>query len=109
MDGVVKAAVHMGDWKFTTLFREVGSAMMLKKISSPFAWNVIAGFIQSDKIESARNWVTPDPSRDFIVALVSQSDHAHLLAKQIGQKSKCLFWCRLRVFGHLLIRAVIPS
>jgi len=32
-----------------------------------------------------------------------------LLAKQIGQKSKCLFWCRLRAFGRLLIRTMIPS
>ena len=32
-----------------------------------------------------------------------------LLAKQIGQKSKCLFWCRLRALGRLLIRAMIPS
>ena len=32
-----------------------------------------------------------------------------LLAKQIGQKSKCFFWCRLRAFGRLLIRTMIPS
>ena len=32
-----------------------------------------------------------------------------LLAKQIGRKSKCLFWCRLRAFGRLLIRTMIPS
>jgi len=32
-----------------------------------------------------------------------------LLAKQIGQKSKCLFWCRLRAFGRLLIRTMIPN
>jgi hypothetical protein len=70
MDGVVKAAVHVGDCKFTTLFREVGWAMMLKKISSPFAGNVMAGFIRSDKIDSVRNWVTPDPSQDFIGGLV---------------------------------------
>ena len=32
-----------------------------------------------------------------------------LLAKQIGQKSKCLFWCRLRAFGRILIRTMIPN
>jgi len=32
-----------------------------------------------------------------------------LLAKQIGQKSKCLFWCRLRAFGRSLIRTMIPN
>ena len=32
-----------------------------------------------------------------------------LLAKQISRKSKCLFWCRLRAFGRLLIRTMIPS
>jgi hypothetical protein len=32
-----------------------------------------------------------------------------LLAKQIGRKSKCVFWCCLRVFGRLLIRTMIPS
>jgi|GEM_PF-6261606 len=42
MDGVAKTAVHVGDWKFTTLFREVGLAMMLKKISSPYVGSVIA-------------------------------------------------------------------
>ena len=35
--------------------------------------------------------------------------HGPLLAKQIGQKSKCLFWCRLRAFGRLLIRTMIPN
>ncbi len=39
-NGVVKAAVHVRDSKFTTLFREVGLAMMLKKISSPSVGNV---------------------------------------------------------------------
>ena len=32
-----------------------------------------------------------------------------LLAKQMGQKSKCLFWCRLRAFGRFLVRTMIPS
>ena len=32
-----------------------------------------------------------------------------LLRKQIGQKSKCLFWCRLRAFGRILIRTMIPN
>jgi hypothetical protein len=32
-----------------------------------------------------------------------------LLAKQIGQKSKCLSWRRLRAFGRLLIRTMIPN
>jgi hypothetical protein len=50
MDGVAKAAVHLGDSRFTTLFREVILAMMLKKISSPSVGNVIAGFIRTDRI-----------------------------------------------------------
>jgi len=50
MDGVAKAAVHVVDSKFTTLFREVGLAMMLKKISSPSVGNVIAKFIRNDRI-----------------------------------------------------------
>jgi hypothetical protein len=70
MDGAAKAAVHMGDWKFTTLLREVGLAMMPKKISSPFAGNVIAGFIRTDRIHWAWNWVTPDPAHDVVGALV---------------------------------------
>jgi hypothetical protein len=70
MAGVAKAAVHVGDSKFTTLFREVGLAMMLKTISSPSVGNVIAGFIRSDRMQSAWNWVTPDPTQDFIGALV---------------------------------------
>jgi hypothetical protein len=48
MDGVAKAAVLVGDWRFTILFREVDLAMMLKKISSPSVGNVIAGFIRDN-------------------------------------------------------------
>jgi hypothetical protein len=35
-DGAAKCAVRGRDWKFTTLCREVGWAMMLSKISSLF-------------------------------------------------------------------------
>jgi hypothetical protein len=54
MDGAAKAAVHVGDWKFTTLFREVGLATMLKKISSPSAGNVIARSIRNEERSSER-------------------------------------------------------
>ena len=45
MDGVAKAAVHVVDSKLTTLFREVGLAMMLKKISSRSVGHVTGGSI----------------------------------------------------------------
>jgi hypothetical protein len=70
MDGVAKTAAHGWDWKFTISFREVGLATMLKKISSPSVGNVIAGFIRSDGIQSAWNWLTPGPAQHFIGTLV---------------------------------------
>jgi hypothetical protein len=48
MDGAAKRAVHLQDWKFTTLRREVGSVMILRKISSLSVGLVTAGSIQNE-------------------------------------------------------------
>jgi hypothetical protein len=66
MDGVAKAAVHVGDWKFTILFREVGLAMMLKKTSSPFVGNAIGRSIRGNQIQSAWNRVAHEPAQHLI-------------------------------------------
>jgi hypothetical protein len=47
MDGVAKTAAHARAWKLTTSRREVGLAMMLRKISSLSVGNVIARSIRN--------------------------------------------------------------